>query len=91
MSLAAKAAAVAAVTALVAGGLSVLQPKTLEQQRQERLQQQWEQLADADEQSKERLRRRGEDLQRADARDRLRPAERRPRPVDPPRVRLRLP
>ncbi len=84
----AKICVVATVAGLTGAGLKYLEPRTPEQLRQDRVQEQVEQLSDADEANKDRLRRDGEDAAEAHRRDRLRPAEH--RPPDRPSVRVRL-
>ncbi len=82
-----KVCAGATVVGLVAGGLKYLEPRTLEQVREDQRQEQTEQLADAHEKTKEKAKQDGEAIDEADRRDRLRPGEHRP---PAPHVRIRL-
>ncbi len=78
----------ATVVGLVAGGLKYLEPRTLEQVREDQRQEQVEQLADSHEKTREQNRKDGDAAAEADRRDRLRPGEHRP-PGPHMRIRLR--
>ena len=90
MSMKTTAVTAAGVLMLVVGVNQALAPRTPQQLNDQRQQQQWQDLSDADATSKDGMRERAQDGMRTENQRRLTPVE--PRPRNPvPRLRIRIP
>lgn len=90
MSMKTTAVTAAGVFMLVVGVNQALGPRTPQQLNDQRQQQSWQDLSDADATSKEGMRERAQQDLRADNQRKLTPVE--PRPRGPlPRLRIRIP
>jgi hypothetical protein len=89
MSFASKAVGFATVVGLATGVMAYTEPKTFEELDRHRMQEQTEQLSDAQQKNVERIREEGDRAAEADRFERLRPVEPRPAPRRLP-VRFRV-
>lgn len=82
----------ASVIVMAVGVTQALEPRTLKEIEKQRVQQQLDNLSDADEQNKERIRRQGQDGLNSENQRKLIPGEERPPTKAPrPRFRIRIP
>lgn len=85
------AVVVLGVAALGIGALTALQPKTPQELEQSRLEQQVQDLGDAQEKVQDDRRAEGDALDQAQQRERSVPGEHRPPEVKGPKIRIRIP